>query len=256
MPAGLQAQTASSDNPEDADYPAAMSDEVSPSHVDADITSDDSAFPIRKFGSGLRGEFSYSDLRAMLTRWLQQGGNVWRRHLEHDQAQQTQPSGTNVGRGLFAALSVLVILSSAGAAAALIQVKSLKSEVASLQRELLALKERVVRLDQFERTKDLPDKTSDDKIPSPNENRSEEAPLVLTREEIQLIHDYIKPAPVAGSPMAAINVGDPVAGPMIPFPSPVMEKVPKLLGARFAIRNGEIIIAKKDSHRADAVLGP
>jgi len=256
MPAGLQAQTASSDNPDDADGAAAMSNEASPSHVDADVASDDSAFPIRKFGAGLRGESSLSDLRTMLTRWIQQGVTVWRRHLEQDQAQKTQPSGANVERGLFALLSVLVIISCAGAAAALIQVKSLKSEIASLQRELLPLKQRVANLDQLDWTKDIPDKTSDDKIPPPRENRREEAPLLLSREEIQLIHDYIKPAPVAGSSTAAINVGDPIAGPMIRFPSPVTEKVPKLLGARFAIRNGEIIIAKKDSGRADAVLGP
>jgi hypothetical protein len=256
MPAGLQGPSASSANPEEADRAAAISSEASPSHVDADIALDDSAVLIRKFGSGLRGEFSHSDLRTMLTRWIQQGVNVCRRHLEQDQAQKTQPSGTNVERGLFALLSALVIISCAGAAAALIQVKSLKSEVASLQRDLLPLKERVAKLDQVEWTKDIPDKTSDDKIPSPKENRSEEAPLLLSREEIQLIHGYIKPAPVAGSSTAAINVGDPVDGPMIPFPSPVTEQVPKLLGARFAIRNGEIIIAKKDSRRADAVLGP
>jgi hypothetical protein len=256
MPGGLQAQTASSDDPEDADRADAMSNEASPSHVDADIISDDSAFLVHKFGSGLRRESLLSDLRTTLTRWLKRGVNVWRHHLEKDQAQKIQPSGTNVERGLFALLSVLVIISSAGAAAALIQVKSLKSEVASLQRELLPLKEQVAKLDQLEWTKDIPDRTSDDKIPSPKENRSEEAPLILSREEIQLIHDYIKPAPVAGSPTAAINVGDPVAGPMIPLPSPITEKVPKLLGARFTIRNGEIIVAKKDSRRADAVLGP
>lgn len=256
MSADLQAQIAGCDPPEDADRAAAMSNEASPSHVDAPVALDDSAFLIRKFGSGLRDESSHSELRTMLTRWLQQGGNVWRRHLEQDHAQQTRPSVTHVERWLFALLSVLVVISCAGAAAALIQLKSLKSEVASLQRELLPLKERFVKLDQLEAAKDVPDKTSDDKVPPPKENRSEEAPLLLSREDIQLIYDYIKPAPVAGSSAAPINVGDPVPGTMIPFPSPVTEKVPKLLGARFAIRNGEIIIAKKDSGRADAVLGP
>jgi hypothetical protein len=43
---------------------------------------------------------------------------------------------------------------------------------------------------------------------------------------------------------------------MIPFPSPVTEKVPKLLGARFTIRNGVIIIVRKDSGQADAVIRP
>jgi hypothetical protein len=56
--------------------------------------------------------------------------------------------------------------------------------------------------------------------------------------------------------MATISVGDPVTGPTIPFPSPVTEKLSKLIGATFTIRNGAIIILKKDSRRADAVLGP
>jgi hypothetical protein len=43
---------------------------------------------------------------------------------------------------------------------------------------------------------------------------------------------------------------------MIPLPSPVTDKIPKLLGARFAIRNGTIIIVRKGSHQVDAVLAP
>jgi hypothetical protein len=35
-----------------------------------------------------------------------------------------------------------------------------------------------------------------------------------------------------------------------------MEKIPKLLGARFATRNGSIIILRRDSRQADAVLPP
>jgi hypothetical protein len=32
--------------------------------------------------------------------------------------------------------------------------------------------------------------------------------------------------------------------------------VPKLLGAKFTTRNGSIIIVRRDSRQADAVLGP
>jgi hypothetical protein len=42
----------------------------------------------------------------------------------------------------------------------------------------------------------------------------------------------------------------------IPLPSPLTDKIPKLLGARFTIRNGAIIILKRGSRQADAVLGP
>jgi len=71
-----------------------------------------------------------------------------------------------------------------------------------------------------------------------------------------LIREYIKPAPSAGTAAPAINVGDSVSGAMIPLPSQLTEKVPKLLGAKFMTRNGTIIIAKRDSRQADAVLAP
>ena len=188
---------------------------------------------------------------------MQHGANVWRRHLQQDQPpKETRRSGINVERGLLALLSLIVVVSCAGAVAALIQVKSLKSELTALQRELLPLKLKVAMLDQIEKSRETPDKVSDQKNQSSRESRAEEVPLLLSREEIQLIRDYIKPAPVAGSSTTPISVGDPVTGPTIPFPSPVTEKVPKLLGARFAIKNSTIIIVKKDSRQADAVLGP
>jgi hypothetical protein len=215
------------------------------------------AFLIRRFGSEPRGASASSNPLSKLTQRVRQGIDIWRRHLQQDQPpKETRRSGANMERGLFALLSLLVIVSCAGAAAALIQVKSLKSELTALQRELFPLKLRVAMLDQIEKSRETSDKVSDQKNHSSRENRAEEAPLLLSREEIQLIRDYIKPAPVAGSSTAPISVGDPVTGPTIPIPPPVTEKVPKLLGARFAIKNSTIIIVKKDSRQADAVLGP
>ena len=90
----------------------------------------------------------------------------------------------------------------------------------------------------------------------PGEIRADQTALNLSREEIQLIKDYIKPAPSAGAASATINVGDPVEGGMIPLPSQLTDKVPKLVGGKFSIRNGAIIIVKRDSRQADAVLAP
>src|SRR6266849_5606726 len=47
-----------------------------------------------------------------------------------------------------------------------------------------------------------------------------------------------------------------VGAAIIPLPSQLTEKVPKLLGAKFTTRNGAIIIVKKDSRQVDAVLAP
>jgi hypothetical protein len=43
---------------------------------------------------------------------------------------------------------------------------------------------------------------------------------------------------------------------MIPLPSQLTDKVPKLVGGKFTTRNGVIIIVKRDSRQADAVLAP
>ncbi|MVT76048.1 hypothetical protein GPL20_23865 [Bradyrhizobium cajani] len=182
--------------------------------------------------------------------------NVWRRHIQKDQPPlENRSSGANIERGLLAVLSLLAIASCAGAVGALMQVKSLKSELATLQRELPSLKDRIARLDEIERSKEAAERVSDQKNQSAREARAEPAPLILSREEAQLIRDYIKPAPIAGSSTAPVGVGDSITGPTIPFPSPVTDKVPKLLGAKFTIRNGAIIIFRRDSRQVDAVLG-
>ena len=132
-----------------------------------------------------------------------------------------------------------------------------------LHRELLPLRERLGKLEQIENAKrdsnqqeEAQNKPDTEKNKLGGKTRTEQAALNLSREEIQLIRDYIKPAPSAGTGAPAINVGDPVGGAMIPLPSPLTEKVPRLVGARFTTRNGAIIISKKNSRRADAVLAP
>ncbi|WP_246230612.1 hypothetical protein [Bradyrhizobium cytisi] len=197
------------------------------------------------------------DSLSRLTARMKHGMSIWRRHLQEDESPQDgRSSGTSVERALLAVLSVLVVMSCASAVGALMQVKSLKSELATLQRELPLLKDRIARLDDIERSKEAGEKVIDQTTQSSREARVEPAPLILSREEVQLIRDYIKPAPIVGSSTAPVSVGDPITGPAIPFPSPITDKVPKLLGAKFAIRNGTIIIVRKDSRQADAVLRP
>ena len=161
---------------------------------------------------------------------------------------------------VLALISLIVIVAGVGAAVALTQIRSLKSEIAALHRELAPLKERVAQLDQAEKARRQAEQQQDAKDKSAIERSSRigetQAALNLSSEEIQLVKVYIRPAPSTGAPADAIKVGDIVDGAMIPLPSPLTEKIPKLLGARFAIRNGAIIIVRKDSRQADAVLAP
>ncbi|MGX1415697.1 hypothetical protein [Bradyrhizobium elkanii] len=160
-----------------------------------------------------------------------------------------------------ACLSLISVVACVAAAIALGQLSSLKSDIAALRRELAPLRERLARLEQVEVAKrdaaqqeDAQNKAEAEK--KLTDGAGEQAALSLSREEIQLIREYIKAAPSAGAAVAPINVGDPITGGMIPLPSSLTEKLPRLVGARFATRNGAIIISMRNSRRVDAVLMP
>lgn len=180
----------------------------------------------------------------------------WRKHLEYDLPdRKMEQRNRNAIGAVFAILSFVLLIICAGAAAVVMQFRSMKSEIVSLQREVLSLKERLTRIDQAERARQFEERANIERAKS-GDNPAQETPLNLSPDEIRLIRDYIKPAQPAGPASAPINVGDPVTGPTVALPSAVTEKLPKLIGARFAIRNGAIIIVKRDSRRVDAVLGP
>ena len=225
------------------------------------IAGDAPAFLTRSLGSELQTDAPKVSHREKLVKAIAAGldraRRVWRGHLVRDVPNTTAPRRTaGIGGGMFAILTVLVVTICAGALVALTQIKTLKTEIASLQRELLPLRERLAKHDQAEKAREAEITAAAEKSKALTQSRAEQAPLTFSREEVQLIREYIKPAPFAGPAAPAVSVGDPVTSGTIPFPSPLIEKVPKLLGARFAIRNGAIIIVRKDSRQADAVLAP
>ena len=189
---------------------------------------------------------------------------LWRAHVVQDTSNpKTQRATGSVLGAMLAFLGLAAVFACAAAAFALVQLKSLKTEIATLHRELGPLKERVAKLEQVEKTKLEADqkeggqiKLGVEKNKAGAEPSTDQSALKLSREEVQLIRDFIKPAPAGGTPAPAINVGDPIGVATIPLPSPLMEKVPKLLGGRFTTRNGSIIILRRDSRQADAVLPP
>jgi len=192
-----------------------------------------------------------------ISRPLHRVAVLWRRHLEEDLPKaRTVSKSASVNGIVIALISLLVVIICAGAVIALRQIKSLQTEISSLQRELSPLKERLSRFDQAEKARQAEEKAREDRNKRTADNPLQQVPLALSREEVQLIRDYIKPAPGTGPSTAAPAVGDPIGSATIPFPSPITEKVPKLLGARFAIRNGAILIVRRDSRQIDAVLGP
>jgi hypothetical protein len=183
---------------------------------------------------------------------LKRLSSILRGHLEQDApiVRRGARGGRTPGL-LLAVLVLLVIVICVGAFIATTQIKSLKSQISTLARQIVPLKEQAASLEQEKRT------ASDQKSSLAAANKGKAAPssLTLSADEVRLIREYIKPAPYSGPPARAISVGDPVTIATIPLPSPLTVKIPKLVGGRFTIHNGAIIILRQNSHQADVVLG-
>jgi hypothetical protein len=189
---------------------------------------------------------------------------ILRGHVEVDISgiKTAKDRAAGIGGAVLALLSLLVIVTAGGAVIAVYQIKSLKAEIASLQRELVVIKNQAARLEAAESKReadqnDNQGRASTEKTDGSGQNRQAASALTLSPDEIRAIKEYIKPAPIAGEAISpSISVGDRMTETTIPVPSPLTDKVPKLVGARFTIRNGAIVIIKRDSHQVDAVLGP
>jgi hypothetical protein len=189
---------------------------------------------------------------------------ILRGHVEVDISgtKIAKDRAAGIGGAVLALLSVLVIVIAGGAVIAVNHIKSLKAEIATLQRELVVIKNQAARLEAAESKReadqnDNQGRPGTEKTGGSGQSRQAASALNLSPDEIRAIREYIKPAPIAGQAISpSINVGDHITETTIPVPSPLIDKVPKLLGARFTIRNGAIILIKRDSYQADAVLPP
>ena len=220
--------------------------------------------PMPAFGSIPRADRNDSRLAALagfLGTEMPGLTRMWRRRSVRHIPDRKIEGRVGMTRLALASLSSISVIACIAAAIAIGQISSLKSDITALRREQAPLKERLAKLEQAESARREAAQQqeararaeAEKKVP---ESASEPSALSLSREEIQLVREYIKAAPSPGAAPVAINVGDPVTGGMIPLPSALTEKVPRLVGGRFATRNGAIIISTRNSRRVDAVLMP
>jgi hypothetical protein len=248
--------------PHIADGTNAWNNQAFPDRVDADVALCQApTYLQRSFGSKLPQAY-FAKLR-MFNSAVSKARSLlgWMRsEYSPDIHHAVIGRGGEAIRAILALTSLIAIVACVGAAIALAQIRSLKSDVAALQHELAPLKDRLAELEQAEKTRresEQQQSAKDEPVGDKNARSGEmRAAWELSADEAQLVREYIKPAPSTGAPANAVKVGDIVDGAMIPLPSPVTDKIPKLLGARFAIRNGTIIIVRKASHQVDAVLAP
>ncbi|MFB9269925.1 hypothetical protein ACFFWD_43540 [Bradyrhizobium erythrophlei] len=196
--------------------------------------------PVGAFGAGARPVFDARD-RA-----------TWRRSLA--------PS-KSVGFGV-AAVGALLLL--AGVDAFLAErIKELRDHATQLQKQIASVEQRVGRLElqmEQQRSRRAPDGPA-------GSGRSEgetaavvkaDPPVTLTRAEVDIIKDYIKLPPPAAGAAATMSVGAPVGNHvLVPLPAQITDRVPKLVGARFATdRNGAIVIVVGTSDRVGFIIPP
>jgi hypothetical protein len=231
------------------------------------IQSSAPSFLKRHFGPKVRAWFKpsrASQPSSLAALSFKRFTRILRGHLESDAPSFKTPRerGAGVAGAILVLLSLLVIIIGAGAVIAVNHIKSLKTEITTLQRELELVNKQVTKLEAAESKRNADqnerrDSPRIDKADGVGQTLAAASALSLSSDEMRAVREFIKPAPLAGSESApAINVGDRVTEATIPVPSPLTDKVPKLLGARFTIRNGTIVLIKRDSHQADAVLPP
>jgi hypothetical protein len=141
-----------------------------------------------------------------------------------------------------------------------VQLSALKNEVASLKRELAGTMRKLAKLEaNVASARSNPNEVKDGagtRMPA-SAGSMPRAPLALSRDEIQLILDFIKVPPAAPGAMLKINVGDLLPDTALaPFPEPIVRKVPELVGARYGVRNGAIVVVAPGSNRVEVIINP
>jgi len=166
---------------------------------------------------------------------------------------------------IYAILSVLSAAVLVGGAVSFAQLSGMKADLATLRGQLTITREQMARLEKRIEETSTGQISPQGRPPGANDttrrlpdDAGARSPLELSREEIQLLRDYIKlpPGPPGATPTIALGAILPDAT-LLPLPPQIGEKSPKLIGARFATdRNGAIIIARRGSRRADAIVSP
>ena len=182
--------------------------------------------------------------------------------------------GPTVGGILVAGLGLTSVVAAVLAAMAFSQLKAVSADVSAAREELMLAQEHATRLErrlekalqdfdqrQAKASEQAQSNTAQSNTAqnnAGNENRAERPSFQLTQDEMQLIRSYIKASPVTSEVAATISVGEELRDTtLLPLPSQIATKSPRLAGGRFKIdRNGAIVISLRKSRQADAVIQP
>jgi hypothetical protein len=165
--------------------------------------------------------------------------------------------GLTVQKTLLTVLGVLGVAALCGVVV-YVQISLLKGEIATLKREAATTKEKLGKLE-----KGIGDVAASQAELVTALSRPDgrtwraRATIALSDDEQRLVRSVIKVVPAAPGTAPTIKVDDTVpSSSLIPIPEPLVEKLPKLKGARFTVdRNGAIAIVGS-SGRVEMVVSP
>ena len=149
----------------------------------------------------------------------------------------------------------LAIISSVVAFVLLVQVRGLKAEIAASKRELATTNGQLSDLERsVKRVSDAQSEVASDRTEF--KDARTQTPIVLSDDEIQLVHQFIKVVPERTRAQPMLKIGDEVVqSDSFQVPNKLAAKVPKLQGTRFAFdKNGAILIIGTNNNRVDAVI--
>jgi hypothetical protein len=180
-----------------------------------------------------------------------------------------KPWAGPVGAVLVAVLGMTSVVATVLAAMAFSQLKAVRADVSAAREDLMLAQEHATRLERrLEKSVQDFDQRLTKAVEQAQNNaaqhnaakeiRAEAPSFQLTQEETQLIRSYIKASPVTAEAAATISVGEELRdATLLPLPSQIAAKSPRLAGGRFKIdRNGAIVISLRKSRQADAVIQP
>ena len=135
-----------------------------------------------------------------------------------------------------------------------VQINGLKTELANVRREVTGVTNRVEKLNR-----DLAEIAAPNTVqtlPELPDNRARPRVFDLTGSDIQLIRQFVKVPPPQPGVAGKLVAGDVLPNSRVaPVPEPLVERLPKLRGAKFTVDlNSAIIISGPGSNRVDVVI--
>jgi hypothetical protein len=138
-------------------------------------------------------------------------------------------------------------------AALFMQIRDMKVEIAFLKQHLAAADTHLNRLEATSQEKMIKEAKTPETPPSPPHVQ-----IALSNDDMKVIRASIKVLPSEPGAQPKIHLGQDVSNTsMVPLPESLVNRIPKLRGARFLVdENGAIVIIGDGSNRADVVVEP